>query len=81
MTEGIGLEKLHVGMSREYVPVDKNMQTNVPGIFAIGDIVPTPALAHVASHEGMLAMRYIAGEKPEPLNYDLVPTCIFCIPK
>lgn len=81
MTEGIGLEKFHVALSREYVPVDKNMQTNVPGIFAIGDIVPTPALAHVASHEGMHAMRYIAGEQPEPINYDLVPTCIFCSPE
>jgi len=81
VTADIGLEKLHVTMSREYVAVDKNMQTNVPGVFAIGDVLPTPALAHVASHEGMLAMRYIANEKPEPLNYDLVPTCIFCYPE
>ncbi len=81
VTEGIGLEKLHIGMTRDYVTVDKNMQTNVPGVFAIGDVVPTPALAHVASHEGMLAMRHIAGEKPESLNYDLVPTCIFCHPE
>jgi dihydrolipoamide dehydrogenase len=81
MTEDIGLEKLHVALSRGFVTVDANMQTNVPGVFAIGDVVPTPALAHVASHEGMLAMRYIAGEKPEPLNYDLVPTCIFCHPE
>ncbi len=77
----IGLEKLHVAMTREYVTVDKNMQTNIPGIFAIGDVVPTPALAHVASHEGMLAMRHIAGDHPEPLNYDLAPACIFCNPE
>jgi dihydrolipoamide dehydrogenase len=77
----IGLEKLHVAMTREYVTVDQNMQTNIPGIFAIGDVVPTPALAHVASHEGMLAMRHIAGEHPEPLNYDLAPACIFCTPE
>jgi dihydrolipoamide dehydrogenase len=81
MSGEIGLEKLHVAMSREYVTVDKNMQTNIPGIFAIGDIVPTPALAHVASHEGMLAMRHIAGDHPEPLNYDLAPACIFCHPE
>jgi dihydrolipoamide dehydrogenase len=81
MTAGIGLEKLHVALSREYIPVDKNMQTNIPGILAIGDIVPTPALAHVASHEGMHVMRYIAGERPDPINYDLVPTCIFCSPE
>ncbi len=77
----IGLEKLHVAMTREYVTVDKNMQTNISGIFAIGDVVPTPALAHVASHEGMLAMRHIAGDHPEPLNYDLAPACIFCSPE
>ena len=77
----IGLEKLHVAMTREYVSVDKNMQTNISGIFAIGDVVPTPALAHVASHEGMLAMRHIAGDHPEPLNYDLAPACIFCTPE
>jgi dihydrolipoamide dehydrogenase len=77
----IGLEKLHVAMTREYVTVDKNMQTNISGIFAIGDVVPTPALAHVASHEGMLAMRHIAGDHPEPLNYDLAPSCIFCTPE
>lgn len=81
MSGEIGLEKLHVAMSREYVTVDKNMQTNIPGIFAIGDIVPTPAMAHVASHEGMLAMRHIAGDHPEPLNYDLAPACIFCHPE
>jgi dihydrolipoamide dehydrogenase len=81
LSEGIGLEKLHVALARDYVSVDKNMQTNIPGIFAIGDVVPTPALAHVASHEGMLAMRYIAGEKPDPIDYNLVPTCIFCHPE
>jgi len=81
VTEGIGLEKLHVALTREFVKVDRNMQTNVPGIFAIGDVVPTPALAHVASHEGILAMRSIAGERPEPINYDLVPSCIYCHPE
>jgi dihydrolipoamide dehydrogenase len=57
------------------------MQTNVPGIFAIGDIVPTPALAHVASHEGMQAMEFIAGQQPAPINYELVPSCTFCQPE
>jgi dihydrolipoamide dehydrogenase len=81
VTEGIGLEKLHVALTRDFVTVDRSMQTNVPGIFAIGDVVPTPALAHVASHEGILAMRSIAGERPEPINYDLVPSCIYCHPE
>jgi dihydrolipoamide dehydrogenase len=77
----IGLEKLNVAVSRGFVTIDKNMKTNVPGIFAIGDVVPTPALAHVASHEGMLAMCYIRGENPEPINYDLVPSCTYCSPE
>jgi dihydrolipoamide dehydrogenase len=81
MTDEIGLEKLRVETSRGFVPVDKNMQTNVPGIFAIGDIVPTPALAHVASHEGMQAMEFIAGQQPAPINYELVPSCTFCQPE
>jgi dihydrolipoamide dehydrogenase len=81
VTEEIGLEKLHVALSRQFITVDKYMRTNVPGIFAIGDVVPTPALAHVASHEGILAMSCIAGENPEGINYDLVPSCIFCRPE
>jgi dihydrolipoamide dehydrogenase len=81
VTEGIGLERLHVAMSRGFIPVDEHMETSVPGIFAIGDIVPTQQLAHVASHEGILAMRYIAGEATEPINYDLVPGCTYCTPE
>jgi dihydrolipoamide dehydrogenase len=77
----IGLEKLNVAVSRGFVTIDKYMKTNVPGIFAIGDVVPTAALAHVASHEGMLAMCYISGENPEPINYDLVPSCTYCSPE
>jgi dihydrolipoamide dehydrogenase len=57
------------------------MQTNIPGVFGIGDVVPTPALAHLASHEGVHAMEYIAGRHPEPINYDLVPNCTFCQPE
>jgi dihydrolipoamide dehydrogenase len=81
VSEDIGLEKLRVASSRGFITIDKNMQTNVPGIFAIGDVVSTPALAHVASHEGILAMESIAGRQPVPINYDLVPTCIFCQPE
>ncbi len=81
VSEEIGLEKLRVTTSHGYITVDKNMQTNVPGIFAIGDVVPTQALAHLASHEGMLAMEYIAGNRANPINYDLVPNCTFCQPE
>jgi dihydrolipoamide dehydrogenase len=81
VSEEIGLEDLQIATTRCFITIDQNMQTNVPGIFAIGDVVPTQALAHVASHEGMLAMEYIAGGHSNPINYDLVPNCIFCQPE
>jgi dihydrolipoamide dehydrogenase len=80
-SEEIGLEKLGVAANRGYVTIDQNMQTNIPGIFAIGDVVPTQALAHLASREGMIAMEYIASGNANPINYDLVPSCTFCHPE
>jgi dihydrolipoamide dehydrogenase len=81
VSEEIGLEKLRIETSRGFIVVDRNMQTNVPGVFAIGDVVPTQALAHLASHEGMLAMTFIASGNAAPINYDLVPNCTFCRPE
>jgi dihydrolipoamide dehydrogenase len=81
VSNDIGLENLRVATDRGYVTIDRNMQTNVPGIFAIGDIVPTQALAHLAEHEGMLAMQYIASGHGNPINYELVPNCTFCQPE
>jgi dihydrolipoamide dehydrogenase len=81
VSEEIGLEKLRIAASRGFISVDQNMQTNVPGVFAIGDVVPTQALAHLASHEGILAMNYIAAGHASPINYDLVPNCTFCRPE
>jgi dihydrolipoamide dehydrogenase len=77
----IGLEKAGVATTQGYIAIDPHMQTNVPGIFAIGDVVPTPALAHLASREGILAMEYIARGQANPINYDLVPNCTFCQPE
>lgn len=81
MTEGIGLETLGVTTAKGRIPVDARMETNVPGVFAIGDVVPAPQLAHLASHEGMLVMRHLAGENTLPINYDQVPNCTFCYPE
>lgn len=81
MTEGIGLETLGVTTAKGRIPVGEHMETNVPGIFAIGDVVPTQQLAHVASHQGMLVMRHLAGEHTDPLNYDQVPNCTFTCPE
>src|SRR5262249_2650994 len=80
-SEGIGLERVRLSTAKGFIPVDQRMQTGVPGIYAIGDVVPTQQLAHLASHEGILAMRTIAGEEPPPLNYDLVPNCTYCSPE
>jgi dihydrolipoamide dehydrogenase len=79
--EDLGLEELGVRTSRGHVAVDPYMRTSVPGVFAVGDVVPTQALAHLASHEGILAMECIAGRKAAPINYDLVPSCTFSRPE
>ncbi len=80
-TEGIGLEELGVKTDRGLVVVDEYYRTNVEGIYAIGDITPGPALAHVASAEGIICVEKIAGENPEPINYDNVPSCTYCVPE
>jgi dihydrolipoamide dehydrogenase len=61
--------------------VDAYYQTNVPGIYAIGDVVPGQALAHVASAEGIICVEKIAGHHPEPLNYGNIPGCTYCNPE
>ena len=81
VTDGIGLEKLGVAMDRGFIKVNEYMETSVPGIYAIGDVVPTVALAHVASHEGITAVERIAGKHPHPVNYDAIPNCTYCHPQ
>jgi dihydrolipoamide dehydrogenase len=80
-TENIGLDRAGVRVERGFVPVDEMMRTNVPGIYAIGDIVPGPALAHVASHEGVVAVETIAGKHAHPVNYQAIPNCTYCHPQ
>ncbi len=79
--EGIGLEDAGVKTDKDRVTVDDFYQTNVEGVYAIGDIVKGPALAHVASAEGILCVEKIAGEKPEPLDYNNLPSCTYCQPE
>jgi dihydrolipoamide dehydrogenase len=79
--ENIGLEELGIKVEKGRVLVDNFYQTNVPGIFAIGDIVPGPALAHVASAEGIICVEKIAGHHPEPLNYQNIPGCTYAQPE
>ena len=82
LTDGIGLEAIDgVEMERGYVKVNGHMQTGVPHLYAIGDIVPGYALAHVASHEALVAVETIAGHHPEPVRMDLMPRVTFCRPQ
>ena len=79
--ENLGLEQVGVKTDKDKVLVDDFYQTNVKGIYAIGDIVKGPALAHVASAEGIICVEKIAGHHPEPLNYGNIPGCTYCLPE
>ncbi len=79
--EGIGLEELGIKTEKGLVVVDDFYQTNLKGIFAIGDIVKGPALAHVASAEGITCVEKMAGHHPEPIDYGNIPGCTYCIPE
>lgn len=79
--EGIGLEEVGVKTDKGKVIVDDFYKTNVPGVYAIGDIVKGPALAHVASAEGIICVEKIAGKNPQPLNYNNLPGCTYCSPE
>ncbi len=78
---GIGLEEMSVATDRGFITTDGFMRTNVPGVYAIGDVVPTQALAHVASAEGVVAVEHMAGKETRPINYDQVPGCTYCSPE
>jgi dihydrolipoamide dehydrogenase len=79
--EGIGLEDVGIKTEKNKVVVDDFYQTNVPGYYAIGDIVHGPALAHVASHEGITCVEKIAGKHVEPLDYNNIPSCTYTHPE
>ena len=85
--EGIGLEEMGIKTDKGRIAVDKYYQTNVPGIYAIGDCAPGQALAHVASKEGIICTEAIAynekkyNHQPEGLDYGNVPGCTYCSPE
>jgi dihydrolipoamide dehydrogenase len=85
--EGIGLEELGIKTDKGKILVDKFGQTNIPGIYAIGDCSPGQALAHVASKEGIICVENIGynekkyNHKPEPIDYNNVPGCTYCYPE
>lgn len=79
--EGIGLEETGITTERGKVLVDEYFRTNVEGYYAIGDIVPGPALAHTASHEGIICVEKIAGHNPTPMDYNNNPGCTYTSPE
>ena len=79
--DGIGLEEVGIAADRGKLIVDDFYKTNIPGYYAIGDCVPGPALAHVASAEGILCVEKIAGHDVEPLDYGNIPGCTYCFPE
>ena len=79
--EGIGLEELGVETERGFITIDDSMATNVPGVYAIGDVTGKLLLAHVASAQGVMAVETIAGLEPMKLDYDLMPKATYCRPQ
>ena len=80
-SDGIGLEAAGVSTERGFIPVDDEMRTNVPGVYAIGDVTGKLPLAHVASAQGVTAVEAIAGMNPMPLDYTLMPRATYCRPQ
>ncbi len=80
-TENIGLEKVGIELERDKIKVDEHYQTAVEGIYAIGDLIPTPALAHVASAEAIHCVDAICDRSPQPIDYSTIPSCVYTSPE
>ena len=79
--ENIGLEDVGIATDKGKILANDFYQTNIPGYYAIGDVLPSQALAHVASAEGIICVEKIAGHKPEKLDYNNIPGCTYCSPE
>ena len=79
--ENIGLEEVGVILDKGWIVTNGFMQTNIHGVYAIGDVTGPPWLAHVASEEGIIAAEHISGKNPEPMKYDNIPGCTYCHPE
>ncbi len=80
-TDNLGLEEIGLETDRGFIPVDGNMNTSIPNIFAIGDVTGKMLLAHVASAQGVTAIEHIAGLNPPELDYSIMPRAIYCEPQ
>ena len=80
-TDGIGLEKAGITTDKGFISIGENMETNVSGVYAIGDVTGKMLLAHVATAQAVTAVEYIAGLNPAPIDYHLMPRAIYCEPQ
>lgn len=80
-TQDLGLEELGVALDDGWIAIDDRMATNVPNVYAIGDVTGKLLLAHVASHQGVVAAEAIAGRETEPLVYEDMPRATYCQPQ
>jgi dihydrolipoamide dehydrogenase len=80
-TEDLGLEEIGVELDRGFIKTDEFMQTSLPNHYAIGDVAGPPMLAHVASHEALIAVEYMTGHSEQGMHYDNIPSCAYCVPQ
>ncbi len=80
-TKDLGLEELGVEFEQGFIKVDEYCQTNLPSVWAVGDVTGKLLLAHVASHQGVTVVEKIAGKNPSPLDYDQIPRAVYCQPQ
>lgn len=80
-TEDLGLDKAGIQLQKGFIPVDAQMKTTVPGMYAVGDVTGKALLAHVASAQGILAVETIAGMQSRPLDYEAMPRAVYCNPQ
>jgi dihydrolipoamide dehydrogenase len=82
VTEEAGIDALGIALNeRKYVKVNERCETSVPGVYAVGDVIPTPALAHVSFAEGMMVAELLAGQRAPAINYDAIPRATYCTPE
>jgi dihydrolipoamide dehydrogenase len=81
LADDLGLDTVGIELERGFVPVRERYETSATGVFAIGDLIGPPLLAHKASEEGIAAVEFMAGERKRPLNYQRIPGCIYCQPQ
>ncbi len=79
--ENLGLEDLGIQLEKGFIKVNDFYQTSISSIYSIGDVIGPPWLAHVASHEGLIAVDHLTGKNPHPLDYNNVPGCTYCQPQ